>query len=196
MRRLWRAGDDAFYLVDEAVELPAGATVIEDLTGQTRKVKAAALAPFAVDEATARDHAEATMARIRDNAKAGIAALRGVAHDVLDRTADLERTTAALRAEAARPRPALDLGPIAEQLGRALGGAGDEIRELLDEDRAATAEGRAWLAQVAQAIKAGGGPDWTADPAGIPGRLRAALGDPALAERLAALGRDVTGRTS
>ncbi|MFT7521765.1 MAG: hypothetical protein ACI9MC_003917 [Kiritimatiellia bacterium] len=63
----------------------------------------------------------------------------------------------------------------------------DAMNPLLDEQSTSTARGRARLERVARAVRDRGGPDWTADPESLPGRLRDALSDPALAPALGSL---------
>jgi hypothetical protein len=191
MPRLLRADGNRFFLVPEGLALPPGDLEVQDLTGRRELVDPAAVAPHAVDEATAKAAAMETMARIRDNAKGAVRAAGDIAKEIADRKAELLRATAALRDQAQRPRvptapPALPAG-----LRDALAGASEQLARLLDPDGAATAEGLAWLTTVAEAVKARGGPDWTDEPASIPDRLREAIGDPAFVERLGGLARDV-----
>ncbi|TVQ87238.1 MAG: hypothetical protein EA397_18135 [Deltaproteobacteria bacterium] len=191
MKRLWRAESGAFYLIDDAIELPSGPLELQDLMGQRRAVQPEAIEPLEISEDQARAEAERMMTQVRDNAKQGLRTLRNLAHQAVDQAADLAMTTAALRAEATRPRADIDPGPILDQLAQALGAPAAQLRRLLDEDFAATAEGRAWFRQAAQAIHEGGGPDWTDAPHLIPARLRKALDTPEFAERLGRLAKDV-----
>lgn len=131
------------------------------------------------------------MAAVADNAVAGVRHLGAVAKEIVQRTGDLAQANAAVREAAAAPRPPIDTSAQAQGLKRALEGASEPLRKLLDPELAQTDEGRAWLAQVARAVKDKGGPDWTDAPHEIPARLRAALGDPNLVDGLRDLERDV-----
>ncbi len=191
MPRLWRAPDNRFFLVPDDAAIPAGDLDVQDLTGHVHRVDEAAIAAFRVDEDTAREHAVATMAAIRENAKAGVRALGDAMKEAVGRTADLAEAAAAIRHEARRAREKLELPQMPPAMQATLDEAAAQLRRLVDPAEAATAEGRAWLAEVAAKIAASGGPDWTADPASVPHRVREALGDPAFARKLGALVREL-----
>lgn len=191
MPRLWRAPDNRFFLVPDDAAIPAGDLDVQDLTGHIHHVDEAAIEAFRVDEASAREHAVATMAKIRENAKAGVRAMGDAMREVVGRTADLAEATAAIRHEAQRAREKLELPQIPPAMQATIDEAAAQLKRLVDPAQAATAEGRAWLADVAARIAAAGGPDWTADPASVPTRVREALGDPAFARKLGALMREI-----
>jgi hypothetical protein len=174
---------DRFFDIPIDADLPPGSFVIADLRRQERSVDEAALAPYAVDEATAKERAMAEARRLKERTDA----LRGQVDRVRDTIgAAAAQVREALETGPIAPPPALDPAALTATLLTTLGPVKDALATALDEERAATPEGQAELATIAARIRDAGGPDWTADPAGIPARLKAVLGDP---ELLSGLGR-------
>jgi hypothetical protein len=188
---LWKDKErDAFYLIEEGAPLPAGELELQDLRKREWSVDPTAAARFRIPEDEARERAVAEMARIRDAVKAGTRRFRDVAAGIHERIAAYEATTHPDALAGAHRPPDPDPGALREAMKPHVDALGQALDALLTED-GHTEEGRARLLRIAEAVRDGGGPDWTDDPAAIPARLREALSDPSLAQRLAGLWRDV-----
>ena len=172
---------DRFFDIPIDAELPPGDFEIMDLRRQRRRVDEAALLPYGLDPATAKTRAMAEAQRLKERTEALRGQLGALRSGIADAAAQV---TDALKTGPVSPPPAIDPAALTAQILETLAPVKAALATALDEDRAATPEGAAELAEIAARVRDAGGPDWTADPAGIPARLKRVLGDPTLLDGL------------
>ena len=177
------ASKDCFFDIPAGTELPDGPFELQNLRREQRSVLESAVAPFEIPVEQAKAQAAREMRQVKES----LAELRKHADAIKQAVREGgEGLKEAVKGNLESTK-ALDLSGLEQTVTQALAPAGMALRQALDEETAATPEGRAWLSEMAERVKAGGGPDWTDDPAAIPQKLRETLGDPALVDKVESL---------